>query len=57
MSYVARLALLKACLASIPLYLMSVIKFSKWAIEVINSQTTNFFWDDLGDKHKYHLSN
>jgi hypothetical protein len=56
-SYAARLALLKVCLASIPVYLMSVIRFSKWAIEMINSQMANFFWDDLGEKHKYHLSN
>jgi hypothetical protein len=57
MSYAAILALLKACLASIPLYLMSVIRFPKWAIEMINSQMANFFEDDLGEKHKYHLSN
>jgi hypothetical protein len=43
MSYSARLTLLKACLASIPIYLMSVIKFPKWAIKVINSQMSNFF--------------
>jgi hypothetical protein len=42
-SYAARLTLLKACLASIPIYLFSVIKSSKWAIEGINSQMANFF--------------
>jgi hypothetical protein len=57
LSYAARLTLLKGCLASIPIYLMSVIKFPMWAIEAINSQMTNFFWDDQEDKHKYHLSN
>jgi hypothetical protein len=36
---------------------MSLIKFSKWDIEAINSQMTNFFLDDQKDKHKYHLSN
>jgi hypothetical protein len=36
-SYNTRLTLLKTCLASIPIYLMSVIRFSKWAIEAINS--------------------
>jgi hypothetical protein len=36
MSYGARLALLKACVSSIPIYLMSVIKLTKWAIEDIN---------------------
>jgi hypothetical protein len=43
LSYGARLTLLKACLASIPIYLMSFIKFPKWVIEAINSQMTNFF--------------
>jgi hypothetical protein len=43
MSYSARLTLLKACLASIPIYLMSVIKFSQWAIKAINSQMSNVF--------------
>jgi hypothetical protein len=45
LSHAARLALLKACLASIPIYLMSVIKFPKWAIEAINSQMGKFFLD------------
>jgi hypothetical protein len=57
LSYGARLTLLKACLASIPIYLLSFIKFPKWALKAINTQMTNFFWDDQGDKHKYHLSN
>jgi hypothetical protein len=43
LSYVARATLLKACLASVPIYLLSVIKFSKWAIKAINSQMANFF--------------
>jgi hypothetical protein len=43
MSYSARLTLLKAYLASIPIYLMSVIKFPKWAIKAINSQMSNVF--------------
>jgi hypothetical protein len=57
LSYGARVVLLRACLSSIPIYLMSLIKFSKWNIEAINSQMTNFFLDDQKDKHKYHLSN
>jgi hypothetical protein len=36
-SYSARLTLLKSCLTSIPIYLMSIIKFPKWAIEAIDS--------------------
>jgi hypothetical protein len=57
LSYGARVVLLRACLSSIPIYLMSLIKFSKWDIEIINSQMTNFFLDDQKDKYKYHLSN
>jgi hypothetical protein len=57
MSYGAKLALLRVCLASIPIYLMYVIKIPKWTIEVINSHMANFFWDDTEDKYKYHLSN
>jgi hypothetical protein len=40
--------LLRACLASIPICLMSLIRFSKWAIEAINSPMTIFLWDDHG---------
>ena len=46
LSYGGRLTLLKSCLASIPVYLMSVIKFPKWAIEAINSQMAHFFWNN-----------
>jgi hypothetical protein len=57
LSYGARLTLIKAGPSSILIYLMSIIKFPKWAIKAINTQMANFFWDDQGDKHKYHLSN
>jgi hypothetical protein len=57
LSFGAGLALLKACFVSIPIYLMSVIRFPKWAIESINSQMTNFFWNDQENNRKYHLSN
>jgi hypothetical protein len=53
----SRLVLLKACLASIPLYLMSVLKFPKWAIRLINSQMSHFLWNDTVDARKYHLAN
>jgi hypothetical protein len=43
MSHAARMALLKAFLASIPIYLISLIKFPKWVIKAINSQMGNFF--------------
>ena len=38
-------------------YLMSIIKFSKCAIQLINSQIGHFFWDNTEEKHKYHLAN
>jgi hypothetical protein len=57
MSRAARLALLKFYLAIIPIYLMSVIKFPKRAIDAINSQMGNFFWNDQENKHNYHLAN
>ena len=37
LSYAGRLVLLKACLVSIPIYLLSIIKFPKWAIKTMNS--------------------
>ena len=57
LSTAGKLTLLKSCLASIPIYLLSVRKFPKWAIEKINSQMGNFLWNDSEGKHKYHLSN
>jgi hypothetical protein len=37
LSYATGLTLLKACLATIPIYLLPIIKFPKWVIEAINS--------------------
>ena len=56
LSYVGRLTLLKASLASIPIYLMSIIKFPKWAVNMINSHMARFLWNNNEDKHKYHLA-
>jgi hypothetical protein len=57
MSYAGRLTLPRACLASIPIYLLSVIKFSRWAIDMINSYMGHFLWDNTEEKHRYHLAN
>jgi hypothetical protein len=43
LSYRGRLILLQACIASIPMYLLSFIKFPKWVIAAINSQMAHFF--------------
>jgi len=57
LSYGGRLVLLKTCLASIPIYLMSIIKFPRWAIELINTHMARFFWDNSEERAKYHLAN
>ena len=57
LSYAGRLILLKSCLASIPIYLLSVIKFPRWAINMINSHMGHFLWNNTEEHHKYHLAN
>ena len=57
LSYRGKLILLTTCIASIPVYLMSTMKFPKWAIDMITSQMSHFFWGNMGDNHKYHLAN
>jgi hypothetical protein len=37
LAYSRRLVLIKSCLASTPVYLLSFFKFSKWAIKLIGS--------------------
>jgi hypothetical protein len=37
LSYSSRLKLIRSCLASIPVYLLSFIKFPKWAIRLLES--------------------
>jgi hypothetical protein len=38
LAYSGRLDLIRSCLASIPVYLLSFVKFPKWAIRLIESQ-------------------
>lgn len=57
LSLAARSLLIKTCLANIPIYLLSFIKFPKWAVQMLNSQMGNCLWNDLEDAHKYHLAN
>ena len=56
LSYGGRLVLLNSYLASIPIYLLSFIKFPKWAINMINSHMAHFFWDNSEERHRYHLA-
>jgi hypothetical protein len=57
LSYGARLTLIKSCPASIPIYLLSVIKFPAWAIEAMNSHMAHCLWDNYDGHKKYHLAN
>lgn len=57
LSYAGRLVLIKTCLSSIPVYLMSFFKFPKWALELINSHLANFLWNDFEGHGKIHLAN
>jgi hypothetical protein len=54
--YMSRLVLIKSCLASVPIYLLSFIKFSKWAIKLIESHMSHCLWNDDEASHKYHLA-
>ena len=56
LSYAGCLTLLKACLASIPIYLLSIVKFPRWAIDMINSHMGRFLWNNNEDHHRYHLA-
>lgn len=57
LSYAARLVLIKTCLASIPVYLLSFVKFPKWAIKLISSHMANCLWNDNDNNHGWHLAN
>ena len=51
----ARVVLIKTCLANIPVYLLSFIKFPKWALQLINTHMA--LREDEVDKHRYNLVN
>jgi hypothetical protein len=57
LSYAARVTLVQTCIASIPVYLLSFIKFTEWEIKTISSQMANCLWNDNEDKHRWHLAN
>jgi hypothetical protein len=52
-----RLVLIKTCLSTITVYLLSFYKFSRWGIDLINSHMANCFWDDYEGHRKLHLAN
>ena len=57
LSYLGKIILIKTCLANIPLYLLSFLKFPKWALNLINSHMANCLWSDADGAHKIHLAN
>lgn len=57
LSLAARAMLLKTCLSSVPVYLLSFIKFPKWAIKILNTHMSNYLWNDSVENHRYHLAN
>ena len=57
LSYTARVTLIRSCLASIPVYLLSFFKFPKWALELINNQMSHCLWNDTKEKRRLHLAN
>lgn len=57
LSLATRGLLIKTCLASIPIYLLSFIKFPKWDIKILNTQISNCLWNDMDEAHRYHLAN
>jgi hypothetical protein len=56
LAYSNRLTLIKSCLASILVYLLSFIKFLKWAIKLIETQMPHCQWNDEENAHRYHLA-
>jgi hypothetical protein len=57
LAYSSRLVLVKTCLSSVPVYLISFLKFPKWAIRLIESQMAHCLWNNNEESHKYHLAN
>ena len=51
-----KLILLTTCIVNISMYLMSMMKFPKWAIDAITYQMPHFFCGSLRSEHKYHLA-
>jgi hypothetical protein len=48
--------LIKTCIASISIYLLSLFKFPRWVVDLINSHMANYFWDDYEGHKKLHLA-
>jgi hypothetical protein len=56
LAYGSKLVLIKTCLASIPVYMLSFIKFPKWAIKLLETQMAHCLWNNTAECHTYHLA-
>jgi hypothetical protein len=57
LAYSSRLVLIKSCFPNVPVYLLSFIKFPKWAIRLLESQMAHCIWNSSAESHRYHLAN
>jgi hypothetical protein len=57
LSQAARAMLIKTCMASISIYILSFLKFPKWAIKLLNTQMANCLWNECEGNSRYDLSN
>lgn len=55
MSYGAKLILLKACLSSIPYFMMSMFPIPKGPLSRAEFLMKRLFWQDGDNSHKYNL--
>jgi hypothetical protein len=56
LAYSSRIVLIKTCLVSVPVYLLSFLKFPKWAIKLLESQMGHCLWNSSNESHRYHLA-
>jgi hypothetical protein len=56
LAYTTRLTLIKSCLDSILVHLLSFIKFPKWTVKLIETQMSHYQWNDEENAHRYHLA-
>jgi hypothetical protein len=57
LSMEAKRILIQSVLSSIPIYMLSLFKFLKWALDLINTQIANCMWNDVDGNKKIHLAN
>jgi hypothetical protein len=57
LNHARKLILIRTCLVSILVYLLSFLKFPRWATDLINSHMAKCFWDDYEGHRKLHLAN